>query len=129
MIADAHVLRPEFVPRDVVHRDAEVSHLSNTLRPITDGNRAETALLCGPSGAGKTCIARFTVGRLRENALSVDHQYINCWEDCTRFKTFYRLLEGLNQAFDFTGNPPQKTNSSNVCAPTRDRPTSPSSMR
>jgi orc1/cdc6 family replication initiation protein len=100
MITNARVLRPEFVPRDVVHRDAEVSHLSSALRPITDGNPAETALLCGPSGAGKTCIARFTVKRLRENALTVDSRYINCWEDYTRFKILYRLLEGVDRAFD-----------------------------
>jgi orc1/cdc6 family replication initiation protein len=100
MIVNARVLRPEFVPRDVVHRDAEVGHLSSALRPITDDNPAETALLCGPSGAGKTCIARFTVQRLRENALNVDSQYINCWEDYSRFKILYRLLEGLDRAFD-----------------------------
>ena len=56
MITDARVLRPEFVPRDIVHRDAEVSHLSSALRPLTNGNPAETALPCGPSGAGKTFI-------------------------------------------------------------------------
>jgi orc1/cdc6 family replication initiation protein len=100
MITNARVLHPEFVPRDVVHRDAEVSHLSSTLRPITSGNPAETALLCGPSGVGKTCIARFTVQRLRENALTVDSRYVNCWEDYSRFKVLYRLLEGVDRAFD-----------------------------
>jgi orc1/cdc6 family replication initiation protein len=100
MITNARVLRPEFIPRDVVHRDAEVSHLSSALRPITDGDPAETALLCGPSGAGKTCIARFTVQRLRENVLNVDCQYINCWEEYSRFKILYRLLEGVDRAFD-----------------------------
>jgi Cdc6-like AAA superfamily ATPase len=100
MIADGRVLRPEFVPRDVVHRDAEVHHLSSALRPITEGEPGESALLCGPSGVGKTCIARFTVERLREEALGVDRQYANCWEDCSRFKLLYRLLEGLDRAFD-----------------------------
>ncbi len=57
MITDARVLQPEFVPSDVKHRSAEVSHLSDTLRPIVDGERATNSLLYGPSGAGKTCIA------------------------------------------------------------------------
>ena len=100
MIANGRVLRPEFVPQDVVHRDAEVHHLSSALRPITEGEPGETALLCGPSGVGKTCIARFTVERLREEALGVDRQYVNCWEDYSRFKILYRLLEGLGRAFD-----------------------------
>ena len=100
MITDARVLQPEFVPNDVKHRSNEVSHLSDTLRPIIDGNRAETTFLYGPSGAGKTCVARYTIDRLRENVVALDHQYINCWEDHTRFKTLHRLLEGINRAYD-----------------------------
>lgn len=100
MITDARVFQAGFVPGDVKHRPAEVSHLSDTLRPITTGDRPEPSFLYGPSGAGKTCIARHTIERLRETVVYLDHQYINCWEDRTRFKLLYRLLEGIDQAFD-----------------------------
>ena len=100
MITDARVLQPEFVPNDVKHRSAEVSHLSDTLRPIMDGKRAEASLLYGPSGAGKTCIAQHTIEQLRENVVALNYQYVNCWEDHTRFKTLYRLLTGIDKAFD-----------------------------
>jgi orc1/cdc6 family replication initiation protein len=100
MITDARVLQPEFIPQEVKHRSAEVSHLSDTLRPIMDGNRAETSFLYGPSGAGKTCIARYTVEQLRENVVEMDHQYVNCWEDYTRFKTLYRILDGISTTVD-----------------------------
>jgi len=53
-ITDARVLQPEFIPREVQHRDAEVNYLSSVLAPITDGRRADPALLYGPSGVGKT---------------------------------------------------------------------------
>ncbi len=100
MITDARVLQPEFIPNDVKHRPAEVSHLSDTLRPIVDGGRAETSFLYGPSGAGKTCIAQFTIEQLRENVVALNHQYVNCWEDHTRFKTLYRILDGVGSTFD-----------------------------
>ncbi len=100
MITDARVLQPEFVPNDVKHRSAEVSHLSDTLRPIVDGERATNSLLYGPSGAGKTCIAQFTIEQLRENVVDLNYQYVNCWEDHTRFKTLYRLLDGIDSTFD-----------------------------
>ncbi len=100
MITDARVLQPEFVPNDVKHRSAEVSHLSDTLHPIIDGNRASNSLLYGPSGAGKTCIAQYTIEQLRENVVDLNHQYVNCWEDHTRFKTLYTLLEGIDNTFD-----------------------------
>ena len=100
MITDARVLQPEFIPREVTHRDGEVNTLSSVLQPILDGSSADPAFLHGPSGVGKTCIAQFTVERLRENVVDLNHQYVNCWEDYSRFKTLYTLLDGINQTVD-----------------------------
>jgi Cdc6-like AAA superfamily ATPase len=100
MIADARPLQPEFVPGDVRHRDAEINTLTSTLEPVLDGHHTEPALLYGPSGTGKTCIARHAVDCLRKEVVGLNTQYVNCWEDYTRFKALYRLLEGLDQSFD-----------------------------
>ena len=101
MITNARVLQQEFIPGEVKHRDAEVSHLSDTLRPLSTGNgRPTPSFLCGPSGAGKTCIARYTVNQLRENVVELNHQYVNCWENYSRFKTLYRILDGINKTLD-----------------------------
>lgn len=61
MIRDARVLQVDFVPQEVVYRDSEANHLSNALEPITREEPAETAFLFGPSGTGKTCLAKFIV--------------------------------------------------------------------
>jgi orc1/cdc6 family replication initiation protein len=100
MITDARVLQPEFIPREVKHRDTKVSYLSDTLRPIMGEGQPEASFLYGPSGAGKTCIAQFTVEQLRENVIDLDYQYVNCWEDHSRYKTLYRLLEGVSHTVD-----------------------------
>jgi len=101
MITDARVLQPEFIPGEVKHRDAEVSHLSDTLRPIiTNEGRPTSSFLYGPSGAGKTCIARHTVSQLRENVVDLNYQYVNCWEKYSRFKTLYEVLDGINKTLD-----------------------------
>ena len=100
MITDARVLQPEFIPREVKHRDAEVNTLSSVLRPLTVGGRADPAFLDGPSGTGKTCIAQFTVERLREELVDLNYQYVNCWEDYNRFKTLYSILDGINKTYD-----------------------------
>ncbi len=97
MIHDARVLQPQFVPEEVEHRNEEINTLSNTLKPIMDGQNGETSLLLGPSGAGKTCIAKFTTERLRENVLDINRQYVNCWQDYTRFQVLYRILEGIGR--------------------------------
>ena len=100
MITDARVLRADFVPRDVEHRDSHVNMLSAVLDPITDGEPADPAILLGPSGVGKTCIARFTLDQLRQTVLDIEVQYVNCWQNYSGYRVLYRVLEGLGKTVD-----------------------------
>ncbi|MFC7116553.1 Cdc6/Cdc18 family protein [Natronoarchaeum sp. GCM10025703] len=100
MIRDARVLRAGFVPREVEHRDAQVNHLSSVLEPITNGEPADTALVTGPSGTGKTCISKFVTERLREEVLDVEGTYVNCWRNYTRFRALYQILDDLGKTID-----------------------------
>ena len=100
MIRNARVLHPEFVPGDVVHRQYEINTLTAALEPLTDGDMTDPAFLFGPSGTGKTCIARYTVEKLQETVFDLETQYVNCWEEYTRFKVLYRVLEGINESYD-----------------------------
>jgi len=100
MISDARVLRAGFVPREVEHRDAEVNHLSSVLEPLTNGDPAETAIVTGPSGAGKTCVSKFVTERLREEVLDIEATYVNCWRNYTRFRTLYQILDDLGRTID-----------------------------
>jgi len=100
MIRDARVLRAGFVPREVEHRDAEVNHLSTVLKPITNGEPADTAIVTGPSGTGKTCISKFVTERLREEVLDVEATYVNCWRNYTRFRTLYQILDDAGHTLD-----------------------------
>jgi len=118
MITDARVLQPEFVPGDVRHRGTEVSHLTDTLhRIITGEGHPQPSFLYGQSGTGKTCIARHTLEQLREEVVDVDTQYVNCWEDYTRFKTLYHIFifarDGILQERDddvlFKGPKPENS--------------------
>lgn len=100
MITDSRVLETDYVPRDIVHRDHELNTLASALRPLTNGDRAETALLSGPTGVGKICTARYVVDQLEETVTGVDVQYVNCWEHYSRFKVLYQLLDGLDKTID-----------------------------
>ncbi|WP_276252515.1 Cdc6/Cdc18 family protein [Halomontanus rarus] len=107
MIVDGRVLREDFVPSEVVHRHDEVTHLSETLEPLLYGDRPETAFLFGPTGVGKTCIARYTLEQLREQRPDVRTAYINCWQEYTRFRVLYRVLEATGREIDVHRSTPK----------------------
>ncbi|MFB6207996.1 MAG: Cdc6/Cdc18 family protein [Candidatus Nanohaloarchaea archaeon] len=97
MITDARVLRDEFIPKEVVHRDQEVKSLSNSLEPLLQDKDGENTFIFGPPGTGKTCTSQYTLQKLEEELLDFRYKYVNCWENYNRFKVLYKALEGLGK--------------------------------
>jgi len=106
MIQDARVLQDEYLPREIVHRHEEMSRLATALEPVVDGDKPQHALLTGPSGAGKTCIARATLDRLQEQVLDVHTAHVDCWLHPNDFRILYKLLEGLGTTYDIHRSTP-----------------------
>ncbi|ELZ07481.1 Cdc6/Cdc18 family protein [Natrialba aegyptia] len=100
MIVDGRVLREDFVPSEVVHRHDEVNLLSEALEPLLSDRRPDPAFLFGPTGVGKTCIARYTLAQLHEQDPDVRVAYVNCWQEYTRFRVLYSLLEATGRTTD-----------------------------
>ncbi|WP_281195823.1 Cdc6/Cdc18 family protein [Halorubrum sp. F4] len=84
MIRDGTVFDEDHLPREIVGRNQHMNEVTDALAPIEDGFRAENCFLFGPSGAGKTTVARAAVRELRQEVLDVPHAYVNCWQDYTR---------------------------------------------
>jgi len=97
IVQDARVLRDDFIPKEVVHRDSEVQELSRALKPLVEGEQARNVLLYGPPGTGKTCISQYVMDQLEEELLDFNYMYINCWENYNRFKVLYKALEGIGK--------------------------------
>ncbi|RQG98015.1 Cdc6/Cdc18 family protein [Natrarchaeobius chitinivorans] len=107
MIVDERVLREDFVPGEVVHRHDEVNLLSETLEPLVYDRRPDPAFLLGPTGVGKTCIARYTLAQLCKQEPTVEVAYVNCWQEYTRFRVLYSILEAVGRAADVHRSTPK----------------------
>jgi Cdc6-like AAA superfamily ATPase len=77
MITNPQVFRDDHLPRELMHREGEVEEFVRALDPAVSGQPAHDLLLAGPSGVGKTALARHTLGKLDEFA-SVTHTHVEC---------------------------------------------------
>lgn len=68
MITDPAAFDDEHLPRRLLHREAAVDHLSRAWEPALGGDQAHDVLIHGPSGVGKTSLARFTLQKLTTHA-------------------------------------------------------------
>ncbi|QHS17793.1 AAA family ATPase [haloarchaeon 3A1-DGR] len=98
MIRDGTVFDDDHLPNEIVGRNSHMNEVTDALSPIEDGFRAENCFLFGPSGAGKTTVARAAVRELRREVLDVPHAYVNCWQDYSRYAVLEQLARDLVSA-------------------------------
>ena len=98
MLRDGTVFEDEHLPREIVGRNSGMNEVTDALAPVEDGVRAENCFLFGPSGAGKTTVARAAVRELRREVLDVPTAYVNCWKDYTRNSVLERAANALADA-------------------------------
>lgn len=91
MITDAQALRPDFMPRDLHHREGQIDRLSLVLAP-SGLELAEDVCLFGPSGAGKTTIAKYTLSQLEREMLELRWGYVNCMADNSRAAVLHKCV-------------------------------------
>jgi cell division control protein 6 len=80
IITEARALRPDTLPREIIRRHDEMRQLATALEPIVEGDKPETTMCYGPSGAGKTAVARRGVEKLKREVLEVDSAYVEAWD-------------------------------------------------
>jgi len=95
MLRDGTVFDEDHLPREIVGRNSQMNEVTDALAPIEDGFRAENCFLFGPSGAGKTTVARAAVRELRREVLEVPTAYVNCWKEYTRTGVLERVAQDL----------------------------------
>lgn len=80
LIIEARALRADTLPREIIRRHDEMNQLATALQPAVDGDQPEMTLFYGPSGAGKTAVARRGVEKLKSEALDIDACYVESWD-------------------------------------------------
>jgi len=100
MITNARVLQTDWVPTEVVHRNQEKNRLRDALQPVVNDGRPEDVLLTGPSGAGKTCLARYSLQQVEEQRLGIHTQHVDCWSAARPYRVLLELLDPVAPTHD-----------------------------
>ncbi|MGQ4557673.1 AAA family ATPase [Halobellus sp. GM3] len=100
MIQNARVLKEDWVPQELRHREGHLQHLSGELKPIAHGLGAESILITGPSGAGKTTIAKYIVRQLEQEVLGIRWGYVNAISETSMSSIVFSLVRDAGRGND-----------------------------
>jgi len=91
ILKDLNILSEDYLPLGIQNRDNQIRELQLCLEPSMRGQKPIHAFLFGPSGTGKTLIARALLKELEERQIRA--MYINCWENQTLYSIADRMIE------------------------------------
>ncbi|MDQ1278878.1 MAG: archaeal cell division control protein 6 [Thermoproteota archaeon] len=104
---DREVLRPDYVPEHLPHRNEQLQQIGEILVPVLRGFRGSNLFIYGNTGTGKTAVVKHVLDRLihkgHEIGASVEGCYLNCRLIGTDYRILARLGESLGIKIPFTG--------------------------
>ena len=89
------VLRHDYVPEKLPHREEEIRTLASILAPALKGRKCSNVFIYGKTGTGKTAVARFVLDGLIAKAREVGAPLVGCYVNCRMAGTEYKVLSAL----------------------------------
>lgn len=104
---DREVLRHDYLPERLPHREEQVRSLGETVAPLLKGARSSNLFIYGKTGTGKTAVAKYVLSRLEVKAKEFSVPLRLCYVNCRMAGSEYRVLATLCQSvgvmIPFTG--------------------------
>jgi len=89
------VLRHDFIPSRLPHREEELSRVAEILAPTLSGFRGSNALVYGKTGTGKTASVKYVLSRIEEKCKSLNSSLTGIYINCRLSGTEYRVLSQI----------------------------------
>ena len=104
---DREMLRHDYVPESLPHREEQIRCLGEIVAPALTGVRCSNILIYGKTGTGKTAVMRYVLKKLNQKAVEcaapVKFCYVNCRLAGTEYRVFSSLCYALGIKVPFTG--------------------------
>jgi len=99
---DREVLRHDYLPERLPHREEQIRQLGETVAPALKGSRSSNVFIYGKTGTGKTAVAKHVLSRLEIKAKEFNAPVKFCCVNCRMAGSEYRVFTGLCQSIGMT---------------------------
>ncbi|MGQ9529952.1 MAG: ORC1-type DNA replication protein [Candidatus Bathycorpusculaceae bacterium] len=104
---DRDVLRHDYLPDKLPHREEQIKQLGETVAPVLKGSRSSNVFIYGKTGTGKTAVTKYVLSHLEVKAKEFNAPVKFCYVNCRMAGSEYRVFSGLCQSIGvyvpFTG--------------------------
>ncbi len=107
LFKDREVLRHDYLPEKLPHREEQIRVLGQAVAPVLKGSRCSNIFIYGKTGTGKTAVTKFVLSHLeskaKEYGAPLKFCYVNCRMTGSEYRVFASLSQSLGLSIPFTG--------------------------
>ena len=102
LFKDREVLRHDYLPDKLPHREEQIRLLGATVAPVLKDARCSNIFIYGKSGTGKTAVTKYVMSHLEAKAKEYGAQVKFCYVNCRMTGSEYRVFANLGQSVGVT---------------------------
>jgi cell division control protein 6 len=107
LFKDREVLRHDYLPEKLPHREEQIQRLGETVAPVLRDARCSNIFIYGKTGTGKTAVTKYVLSHLatkaKEYGAPVKFCYVNCRMIGSEYRIFANLSQNIGMTIPFTG--------------------------
>jgi cell division control protein 6 len=107
LFKDREVLRHDYLPEKLPHREEQIQRLGETVAPVLKDARCSNIFIYGKTGTGKTAVTKYVLSHLetkaKEYGAPVKFCYVNCRMIGSEYRIFANLSQNIGMPIPFTG--------------------------